>query len=83
MIIQSQATAEVTPDVLAKAFWEMDSKEQAAFFRALKKEVEGKRYEFETQSHYMCKGLCEEGRDALMTLSAPLFMHTLMACDKW
>lgn len=83
MILESTATTEVTPEVLAKAFWGMSSAEQAAFFLALKREVGGDRYAFETQSHYMCKDLCEEGRDALMTLSAPLFMHTLMACNQW
>ena len=83
MILETQSTAEVTPEMLAKAFWDMSTDEQSAFFRALRREVGDNTYGFEMQSHFLEKELCEEGRDALMTLAAPMFMHTLMACDKW
>ena len=39
--IESITQTEVTPEFLAKAFWDMDSRQQCAFFSALAKETKG------------------------------------------
>lgn len=88
MILETQSTAEVTPELLAKAFWNMDASEQARFWTAVNKEVFSEdgdlhQHRMDTQSYYLGQKLDAEGRNALMSFAAPLFKHTLMACDKW
>lgn len=88
MILETQSTTEVTPELLAKAFWDMGATEQARFWSAVKDEAtksEGDmaQYRMQVQSHFMCAELSNQGRDALMTLAAPVFMHTLIATNNW
>ena len=88
MILETNSTAEVTPELLAKAFWDMEASEQARFWAAVNKEAfstEGDlhQHRMDTQSYFMEKALDDDGRNALMSFAAPLFKHTLMACDKW
>lgn len=90
-----KATVKLTPAMMAEAFWELGSGEQAEFFAQLAKVIKadhegGNRSAYslgELQWFYMGDELDQPGnkeaRDMLMTMAAPHYMHTLMACDKW
>lgn len=75
------ALVELTPAVLAAAFWGMDSTQQAQVFAELHKL--GDTFSRECQWHYLGKDLEKPGMDdargELMSLAAPLYWHTLRA----
>lgn len=70
--ISSKVKVEITPEILAQAFWYMDSEKQADFFDALAFEVELTRGENpklyglgEMQWSYLYKKLMERGGKGL------------------
>lgn len=73
------AKVELSPEVLAAAFWSLNDTQQAQFFVELAKQDE--RYRRELQWHFLGRRLEEPGMDAargeLMSLAAPLYLHTL------
>ncbi len=87
------ATANITltPSMLAEAFWGMESSQQVEFFAELARVIRanheaGNRYAYslgELQWFYTGSQLLEEknreARDMLMTIAAPLYLHTLRA----
>jgi len=83
------ATVELTPAMLAQAFWGMGSDQQTEFFRELKQVVTAeyaanpKSWAWglgEMQWLYMGEAMEKDGpaREMLMAMAAPLYMHTLM-----
>ena len=89
------ATVQLTPAMLAEAFWKLYSDEQAEFFTELAKLIEGEHAAGNThvyalgemQWHYVGSELerpeNKKAREMLMTMAAPLYMHTLMATGGW
>jgi hypothetical protein len=85
----STALAEVTltPELMAQAFWNMGSSQQVRFFEALADAIEadaGKQrrhgqFMAETQWYYLGQDLrsSDKGRDMLMSMAAPLYLHTI------
>lgn len=93
----SAATAivDLTPAMLAEAFWRFGSDEQAEFFAELAKVIKAD-HESGNKSAYslgelqwfyvgdeLKKPVNKEARDMLMTMAAPQYMHTLMATGGW
>lgn len=92
----STATAKVTitPEMLAQAFWGMGSDLQVAFFDELaaivRRDHQGGNtgaYSLgELQWHYVGHDLLKpenkQARDMLMTMAAPLYLHTLTYCER-
>lgn len=90
------ATAEVTltPAILADAFWAMDSTLQAEFFAELANTIKadfesgnGSAYSLgELQWFFVGDELFKpenkRARHMLMTMAAPLYLHTLRACGE-
>lgn len=89
----SKVTAEVslTPTMLADAFWMLSSDEQAQFFTELAKVIQSD-HESGNSSAYslgelqwfflgdeLLKNKNKLARDMLMTMAAPLYLHTLRA----
>ena len=83
-------TVSMTPEMMAKLFWEMGSDEQAAFFAALNVEIQTshaadpKSWAYSLgalQWYYLEKDMLNNkpARDMLMAMAAPLYMHTLTA----
>lgn len=93
--MEATAKIEITPKMMAEAFWNMESTLQVEFFKELAAEIRADHdggndsaySNGELQWFYVCKDLESKGneaaRDMLMTMASPLYMHTLMACDKW
>lgn len=91
---QAQATVTLTPSMLAEAFWSLGSDEQAAFFAHLAKAIQadqdaGNKSAYslgELQWFYVGEELLKperkKARDMLMTMAAPLFLHTLRAAGQ-
>lgn len=89
------ATVKITPAMMAEAFWALDSVYQTEFFAQLAKTIKADQddgnksaYSFgELQWFYLGEELekpdNKNAREMLMTMAAPLYMHTLMACEKW
>jgi len=86
----ASATVELTPTMLAQAFWGMGSDQQAEFFRELSRIVVAEyaanpkswaRGLGEMQWLYMGEALEKDdtAREMLMAMAAPLYMHTLTA----
>jgi hypothetical protein len=81
IVVAEGFQVQVTPDILAKAFWSMDTVQQADFFEALAKEIQTKSphaYSFgELQWCYLKDELREPGRELAnnmhMSLSAFAF----------
>ena len=84
------ATVSMTPEMMAKLFWEMGSTDQAAFFAALNVEIQTshaadpKSWAWgigEMQWYHLARDMegNKPARDMLMTMAAPLYMHTLTA----
>ena len=78
----SETKAEVSPEVMAKAFWGFDAEQQAQFFLALHKEVRGwetKPYGLgEMQWCYMkdeIKKLGKEATEMYLALSVFAYEH--------
>lgn len=72
-----------TPKQLAEAFWDMFNDEQAEFFTELFKvaKMNESYYSFESQAYHIHdkirEGNMEYAKEALMSLAAPFFYHTL------
>ena len=91
----SEVTAQIklTPELLAKAFWAMSSTEQVAFFddlagviRCDQKDGNTSAYNLgDLQWHYVGHELQKpenkQARSMLMTMAAPVYLHTLMYCE--
>lgn len=87
--MMTTATAEITitPAMMAKAFWAMNSTEQVEFFRELASVIQadydqGNRTAYslgELQWFYLGDDMhkSKPARDMLMTMAAPLYLHTL------
>ena len=73
------AEVEITPKILAAAFWNMGSKEQAEFFEELGKEIAGDTYHSQMQWFYLKAELCKStlAKDTFMDMAAPMFWQTL------
>lgn len=83
------ATAEITitPAMMAKAFWGMSSTDQVEFFRELATVIKvdheqgnSSAYSLgELQWFYLGDDMhkSKQARDMLMTMAAPLYLHTL------
>ena len=86
MTIKTISHIELTPELMAEAFWAMNSEEQAKFFSALsaviKSDDNPKSVTYslgELQWFYMGDQLegDKPARDMLMAMAAPLYLHTL------
>ena len=75
--LKASATTEITADLLARLFWDMDSEDQAAFFAELAKC--GTHYDREMQWWYLHDELKsdDDATEALMAIAAPFYLHTL------
>ena len=71
------AKVEITPEILAERFWEMNSEEQAEFFVHLS--FQGDQYKRQMQWWYLHDALkrFNAGKEALMDLAAPFYLHVL------
>jgi len=90
----AQATVCLTPEMLAESFWRMGSDEQIQFFDALAKVIKddhksgnASAYALgELQWHFVEHDLRKpenrQARDMLMTIAAPLYLHTLMYAER-
>jgi hypothetical protein len=81
-------TVSITPKMLAEAFWNMDSTEQVQVFEELNKVVQ---FDYATKPNSQAWSLGEmqwfylgdalgenkDARDMLMSIAAPLYLHTL------
>lgn len=86
--VQSQVTTEINYEIMAKAFWNMGSVEQAMFFECLRKEIAESQSREKThlymmgemQWYYVADELRKDGKitpagEMLMAMAAPLFAH--------
>ena len=92
-MIQATAQLELTPAMLAEAFWAMPSTLQVAFFDELAAIIKRDHQDGNTsayslgelQWHFVGEELQEtknaQARAMLMTMAAPVYMHTLMYCE--
>jgi hypothetical protein len=84
----------LTVEQIAEAFAGLGSNQQAAFFAHVHREFEKRGWWAEQQWHYMCghidgdewlteigTDLRKDAREALMSMAAPLYLHTLRAID--
>jgi len=75
------ASVDLTPEVLAAAFWSMADDQQAKFFAELHRL--GSNFNREVQWYYLADQLRKPGmdgaRDELMSMAAPHYWHTLNA----
>lgn len=93
----STATAEIklTPELMAQAFWGMGSDEQVRFLALLGDHIKadhesGNKGAYglgELQWHYVGHELLKpenkQARDMLMTMAAPLYLHTLLYTERY
>jgi len=91
-MIEATAKIELTPEMMAQAFWAMDSSLQVAFFDELAAIIRhdhqngnASAYSFgELQWFYVGNELLKpenkQAREMLMTMAAPLYLHTLRHC---
>lgn len=93
----STATAEVTltPVMMAEAFWGMGSDGQVEFLKRLGDRINadlesgnGSAYSLgELQWHFVGHELLKpenkQAKDVLMTMAAPLYLHTLMYTERY
>lgn len=87
------AQVQLTPEMLAQAFWAMSSDEQVAFFDDLAAIIRRDHKDGNTSAYAMgelqwnCVGHELQktenawARAMLMTMAAPVYMHTLMYCE--
>ena len=89
-MITATTTVELTPAMMAQAFWSMESTLQVEFFAELAKVIKEDNktntsaYSLgELQWFYVGRELLDrsnrEARDMLMTMAAPLYLNTLRA----
>ena len=84
----------LTVEQIAEAFSRLHSDEQAAFFAHVARACKNQGFLAETQWHFMCshlhgedgvskidQDLQREGRESLMSMAAPLYLHTCRAID--
>lgn len=87
-MIHAKATVQLTPAMMAEAFWQMGSIQQSEFFdelaRVIREDHKTNRSAYslgELQWFYvgdeLRKEKNKEARDMLMTMAAPLYLHTL------
>lgn len=78
------AEVELTPKILAAAFWNMGSEEQAEFFEELGKEIAGGTYHSQRQWFYLEEELRKStlAKDTFMDMAAPMFWQTLKYMEK-
>ncbi len=78
------AEIELTPKVLAGAFWGMNSDDQALFFEELGKEIAGDTYHAQMQWFYLEEELHKNilAKDTFMDMAAPMFWQTLKYMEK-
>lgn len=78
------AEIELTPKVLASAFWNMTSEEQAEFFEKLGKEIAGDTYHAQVQWFYLEEELRKStlAKDTFMDMAAPMFWQTMRFMEK-
>lgn len=97
IIVKQTVEMQMTPHLLAQAFWSMDSTKQAEFFAAVAVEVRrtyeenqakprhlqswGVYADGEGQWWHLCNDLKanDAARSMLMSMAAPLYLHTLRA----
>lgn len=89
------ASVKLTPAMMAEAFWELGSVEQAEFFSKLAKVIMDDHEGGNTSAYALGelqwfhlgeeldKPENKDGRSLLMSIAAPHYMYTLMACEKW
>lgn len=83
--MKSVVDVEITPEMMAQAFWDMDNIQQAKFFDSLAKVVaKDSGSSGSIQWYYLGRHLRENGnqtsaREMLMAMAAPLYLHTLTA----
>ena len=82
------ASVELTPAMMAEAFWTMGSHEQAEFFDELARVIQ-EDHKTNTSAYSLGelqwffvgdelrKDQNKQARDMLMTMAAPLYLHTL------
>lgn len=92
--METQATVTITPATLAKAFWSMADTEQAQFFSDLSQIIRKDHKAGNTSAYnqgechwFFLAGLLSEAgqddaRSMLMTMAAPLYLHTLRAAGQ-
>lgn len=82
------AIIEITPAMMAESFWAMGSRQQVEFFEELARVIKddhktnNSAYALgELQWHFMCGEMDGDKyrapRDMLMSIAAPLYLHTL------
>jgi len=85
-MIEVTHEVQITPNVLAKAFWDMPSDKQVEFFEELKKVIQEDHLtnssaygSGELQWYYLAGEMknSPNAKDMLMTLAAPLYLSTL------
>lgn len=94
MIARTTIQARLTVEQIAAAFAELHSDEQAAFFGHVQRAAVAKGWWAEQQWHYMCghisaepwlvslePELAKDARESLMSMAAPLYLHTLRYCE--
>lgn len=74
----------LTPEILAAAFWNMSSEEQAEFFEELGKEIAGDTYHSQIQWFSLEEELRKSAlaKDTFMDMAAPMFWQTLKYREK-
>lgn len=74
----------ITPEMMAKVFWCLCSDEQALFFEALGKEIDGDTYHAQVQWFYLEEELRKNtlAKDTFMDMAAPMFWQTLKYMEK-
>jgi hypothetical protein len=81
MKMEVQAHLEITPKMMAQAFWSMGSEQQAQFFEELSNEINGDTYHANCQWFYLGDDLRknDKARSMLMDIAAPLYLEVLRA----
>jgi hypothetical protein len=91
-MIHATATVQLTPAMMAEAFWQMASSQQVEFFDELARVI---REDHKTNTSAYSLGELQwffvgdellkpknsEARSMLMTMAAPLYLHTLRASE--
>ena len=88
------ATVQITPAMMAEAFWQMGTDMQAEFFdelaRVIREDHKTNRLAYsygELQWHYLGSELLDrtarnaQARNMLMTMAAPLYLNTLRVAE--
>lgn len=75
---------EITPKILANAFWGMCNTDQASFFEELGKEIGEDTYHAQMQWFYLEEELRKSklAKDTFMDMAAPMFWQTIKYMEK-